>query len=56
VNIAIAMFTEQECTGPWAYIPSCWGHYDINLLEDLHMMVHNPSPEANHKVVKSKHK
>lgn len=29
------------------HIPSCGSHYDINLLEDLHMMVHNPSPETN---------
>lgn len=34
-------------TGPisskWALIPCCRGHYDINLLEDLHVVVHYPS-------------
>lgn len=27
-------------------IPSCWSHYDINFLENLHEVMHIPSPET----------
>ena len=28
----------------WSIIPSSWCHNDINLLENLHVVVHHPSP------------